>query len=280
MRLLVQFGADPNARSQYSPDALMGAAATGDIALAEFLIAHGADTDDAASFRQEAALASAAGAGHVAATRWLLDRFGLGADKGAAALMAAAHHNHLDVVRLLLDGGVDADAYAHDRFSTDPTSTYYGRTALVYAAWKGGAAMARLLLERGADVNTALARPSAAVFAACAGRKQIIPLLIEWGLEPKHKDAALLAAISGRHSSTAELLLQGGADPNAVGYAQKTALMYAAEYGTPALIQSLLNYGATVDAVDKEGKTAQMWAEYAGQSEISALFVRLQYDKI
>lgn len=266
VRLLARFGADPNARDRYGAGALMGAAATGDITLAEFLIEHGAEADAIGPSWAKAALAYAAGAGQTEATRWFLERLGLGMDVGASALTAAAAGNHLEVVRLLLDAGVDADAH---------TSYLYGRRALMWAAWKGNVAMARSLLERGADVNaTGSPGRSAISFAAGAGRKQVIPLLIEQGVVTEQKDKALLEALQGGHSDTAELLLQGGADPNAVGYAQRTALMWAAKNGKVALVQALLNYGADEDAMDKDGKTALIWAEQAERADIAALLKR------
>lgn len=211
VRLLARFGADLNARDRYGAGALMGAAAIGDLTLAEFLVDHGAKADAVGPSWAQSALAYAAGAGQIEATRWFLERFGLGADLGASALTAAAAGNHLEVVRFLLDVGVDADAH---------TSYLYGRRALMWAAWKGSAEMARLLLEHGADVNaTESPGRSAISFAAGAGRKRVIPLLIKQGLLPEQKDKALLEALQGGHSDTAELLLQGGADPNTVGYA-------------------------------------------------------------
>ena len=269
VRLLARFGADPNARDRYGAGALMGAAATGDITLAEFLIERGAEADAIGPSWAKAALAYAAGAGQTEATRWFLERFGLGMDLGASALTAAASGNYLEVVRLLLDAGVDADAY---------TSYLHGRRALMWAAWKGNVEMARLLLERGADVNaTESPGRSAILFAAGAGRKRVIPLLIEQGVAPEQKDKALLEALQGGHSDTAELLLQGGADPNAVGHAQRTVLMWAAKNGKVALVQALLDKGAAVDAVDKDGKTALVWAEQAGRVDIVELLRR--YDQ-
>lgn len=265
VRLLTWLDADPKARDRYGNDALMGAAATGNVALAEFLIERGADVNAVGS-SWKTALAYAAEAGQTDTMRWFLGRFGLGADLGASALTAAAAGNQLEAVRLLLNAGVEADAHTPD---------LYGRRALMWAAWKGNVPMVRLLLERGADVNaTESPGRSALSFAAGAGRKRVIPLLIEGGIVLDQKDKGLLEALQGGHSGTAELLLQGGADPNAVGYAQQTALMWAAKNGTLSLVQVLLSKGAAVNAVDKDGKTAMIWAKQAGHGDVTALLER------
>lgn len=62
---------------------------------------------------------------------------------GATALITAAWYDQRDVVRLLLDHGVDAGARAPQD----------ARTALHIAAYRGNTALVELLLERGAPVN-------------------------------------------------------------------------------------------------------------------------------
>lgn len=50
--------------------------------------------------------------------------------------------------------------------------------------------------------------------------------------------------------------------------------MWAAKNGRAGLVQFFLDQGAAVDAVDKDGKTALMWAEQAGRADIAALLER------
>jgi ankyrin repeat protein len=60
---------------------------------------------------------------------------------GETGLLLASSAGHIEIVRLLLDGGA----------GIDQKSGYTGCTALAYAAVKGRVEVMKLLLERGAD---------------------------------------------------------------------------------------------------------------------------------
>ena len=266
VRLLVRFGAkaNPDIRSSNWATPLSNAAATGDIAQMEFLIAHGANPDVDRSSRQAIPLASAAAADRVEAMRWLIDRFGMTVEQGVEALNAAAASNRFEAARFLLNLGVDVNT----------RSTSYGRSPLMNVAWRGDVELARLLLEHGADASYSEGRSNSVIsFAARAGRKHVIPLLVAHGVPQEEKNSALFEALHGEHSDTAELLLQGGADPNATlsSHYQTTPLMLASKWGKVSTVQMLLGKGAAIDAVDREGKTALDYAEKAGRADIAAL---------
>jgi hypothetical protein len=89
--------------------------------------------------------------------------------QGGAALIAAAHEGRIDVVRYLLDKGVDVSA------------TSGGWNALVAAAHEGQLKTVELLLDRGADVNAAPGGTSALAAAAHEGKLEVVKLLVERG---------------------------------------------------------------------------------------------------
>ena len=94
--------------------------------------------------------------------------------------MWAAYHNDVPMVRLLLERGADPNQ-----------STYFG-SPLSHACWNDGFEAARLLIDRGANVN---ARDAVADFTPlhwAAGNETLRPHLVK-------------------------LLLGSGADPNAAG---------------------------------------------------------------
>ncbi|MCW3051317.1 MAG: Ankyrin [Chthonomonadales bacterium] len=272
VRLLARFGADPCSQDKYGFHALMGAASWGDIALSEFLIERGIDPNVPTNEWQEPPLARAAGAGHLEATRWFLERFGPGPDRGAFALDVASARNHPEIVRLLLDAGVDVNT---------GIDYHHGRTPLMWAALNGSVPLASLLLERGADVRAGGGEGYGALsFAAGAGSTGVVRLLLTPELSAGHKNAVLLSALSTAHKETAEVLLEAGADPNATGYYGRTPLMWAARMRQPTCVESLLRRGAQWGARDDQGKTARMWAEEAGRTATAALLTQYEQGSI
>jgi ankyrin repeat protein len=106
-----------------------------------------------------------------------------------------------------------------------------GFTPLHLACFSGGAETARLLVERGADLE-ALARSDFA---------RVRPLGT--------------AAFSGDRAAAA-VLLEAGADPNGRGEEGFTPLHSAAQNGDDELVRLLLQHGADADATTEDGRTA------------------------
>ncbi len=134
------------------------------------------------------------------------------------------------------DAGVD-DAPVDER-SAD------GFTALHLAAFFGRPAVARLLLERGADPN-------------------------RWATGDQHVQP-LHSALAGGHEDVAAMLVEHGAE---VGSAQEhgiTPLMEAAQNGLAGSVALLLARGADPKAYDDDILTAAEMADRAGHAEIAA----------
>jgi len=72
---------------------------------------------------------------------------------------------------------------------------------------------------------------------------------------PARLTLLMLASVRG-HVEAVSLLLQAGADPNAVNANGETALMLAASAGRPDVVRVLIGAGARVDAWDRFGMTA------------------------
>ena len=67
------------------------------------------------------------------------------------------------------------------------------------------------------------------------------------------------------------MLLQNGADVNAVNDCKETPLHFAND---PKFATELLNHGANIDAQDEKGKTALYIAERRGNSEVFEVLVK------
>ncbi|MEI9865106.1 MAG: ankyrin repeat domain-containing protein [Limisphaerales bacterium] len=179
---LLEHGADINAGGG---EALISAIRVGNRAMVEFLLSHGANVNS----KDES-----------------INGWGT---SGQTALHIAASKNFQAVTEVLLAN--KADVNAQDNL---------GNTALSLAAKNGQAKIIKMLLDAGASPNqenndgrTPLS------FAVESGSPEIIKMLLAAKADPNggKLDVPLLVAIHSKDVTTAELLLQAGANLNAKG---------------------------------------------------------------
>jgi ankyrin repeat protein len=322
-RLLLERGAEVDARELWhGQTALMWAAAQGHPAMLRELIAHGADVNARSNEEEWERQRTSE-----PRDKWL-------PPGALTPLLFAARENCLACVPVLVDAGADVNATTPDGISavvialinghfdvagalleagTDPNlADYTGRTAL-YAAIDfntmvksnrpapkvlenrlTGLDVARLALERGADVNARQTRlapyrakldrgndgmlgagTTAFLRAAKAGDVPAMKLLLEHGADPtlgptRSGISPLMAAAglgtteadtTGRQKTQAQaieaiqLLLDLGIDVNAQASDGQTALHGAAMQGYDDVIRFLAAKGAKLDTPDKDGFT-------------------------
>src|SRR5258707_1004171 len=142
-----------------------------------------------------------------------------------------------------------------------------GHFALQYAINWPDASLVKLLLDKGADVNTADKSGYTALINA-AGEigseyATIAELLIDRGadIHAQH-DAAIFAAVRNAEPSVVRLLLKKGAPVNATDPRSydETVLITAAGGASVEALQMLLDAGADLKATNKNGETALMKA--------------------
>lgn len=85
---------------------------------------------------------------------------------------------------------------------------------------------------------------------------------------------ALHGAVLREHITVMRLLLEAGADPNKADLNKICPLHTAAEYGNRNVIEMLLGCGASLDALDHEGKTPYDWAVRAANPVSMRMLVR------
>ena len=216
---------------------LMHAAAIGSLEAVRLLIEKGAKVNAADSFGVTPLMF---GARDLAKVRLLLEK---GADPNAksqqgqpALLIAAAKPGSIDTVRLLVEKGADPKAVGAA-----------GRTGLTVAAMASDLAMAQFFVDRGVDVNAAFR-------------------------SDKENNTALMVASTQHNAPIARLLLQKGAEVDAVtkqngkgrngspGNGGVSALGMAVPYGSPELIRTLLDARANPNTRDNRGMTPLMLA--------------------
>jgi len=229
--------------------ALQWAVRNGDRDLADQLLAAGADVK-AANRYGVTALYLACLNGDSAMIEKLLKA---GADpnavstEGETALMTASRAGDLASVKVLLDHGAKVDA----------KESWHGETALMWAAAEHHASLMKLLLSRGADVNARseankwerqvtseprdkwlpMGALTPLMFSARQGCVDCEKVLLDAGADKNAVDpdgiSSLLFAIINGHYDAADFLVSQGADPNLADKTGRTALYSAVDYHTP-----------------------------------------------
>ena len=239
--------------------ALFSAAEMGCQDLARMLLATGASLE--ARDRLDATpLVHAARAGQLAMTTFLLAR---GAEidardiSGATALYHAADNERPATVALLVAKGANLDLPGRS-----------GLTPLAIAAAKGNDRIVEQLLSRNADPNIAdLTGKTAMTYAAVRGFAEVVRRLLDAGVDAKRRYGGDLTALMwaagyedgvgvSAATSVVDLLLEAGAQLDAVDDRGRTALMIAADLGHAELADMLVKRGADRNLRDKAGKTA------------------------
>ncbi|KAI0320597.1 ankyrin repeat-containing domain protein [Amylostereum chailletii] len=269
VHLLLERGADVNAHGGEYGMALHAAAFGGSLDVLRLLLEHGADLNRQDS-QHGTALHVAARKGNLQVARLLLQH---GADVGAqsceygTALHVAALESHLEVVDLLLDNGADVNA----------RGCKYG-TALHVAARKGNLEVARLLLQHGADVGAQSCEYGTALHvAALESHLEVVGLLLDNGADVntqggEHGTALQAAALNGS-PEVVHLLLQRGADLKAHGGVYGTVLQAAVLNSSHEVLHILLERGADVNAQGGTFGTVLQAAAYEGSVEVVRLLL-------
>ncbi len=167
---LLQAGANPNAPLWNGETPLMTAASTGEEGILNSLLNRGADVNAKEARRGQTALMWAIAEGHPEAARLLIEH---GAD------IRARTHRHGDFQSMLVT------TFGKD-IQVTPGGGY---TPLLFAARIGDLETARLLVEKGADVNEGTPEEGTPlVVASAAGHERLARFLLDEGADPNAKD--------------------------------------------------------------------------------------------
>ncbi|KAG2546884.1 hypothetical protein PVAP13_9KG050000 [Panicum virgatum] len=202
------------------------------------------------SFGGLGALQAAARLGRLDVVRYLVEDLGFDVDGGSAelgltALCSAALDGRLETVRYLLDNGADPNK-----------KDELGEVALHCAAKFGHDEVAKLILSRGAIVDTAYSDGSPLHIAAFYGKTNVMKVLLEHHADPNMVSelgtpvtATLYATTEGLEESISlkcvKLLVEAGADVNCTD--PDSPLVVATTHGLTDCIEYLLKAGANAN---------------------------------
>jgi ankyrin repeat protein len=254
VRALLNKKADANAPQIDGTTALHWAVRANDLELTDMLLKAGARVS-AANESGATPMQLAALNGNAAMIERLIVA---GADPNAplsqtadTALMMTARTGKLDAVRVLLDHGANLNA----------KETWGGTTALMWAVSERHPDVAKLLVERGADVNAKSYFVPAASGRGFEGTAPAPP-------KPDQKVeefasgwmTPLMFAAREDDLGSARILIQAGADVNAVGGDGKDSLGLALFNGSYDIAALLIDSHANVNHADVQRFTPLFWA--------------------
>ena len=139
--------------------------------------------------------------------------------------------------------------------------THYGLTPLLWACSFNHMNACSILIRAGADINDHMAASTPLVTAVATASLDLVKLLLESGADPNvvgqsFGRPALYYAVANAHVSAVKLLLDCGADVDLKDqHTNRSALYHAVSFGNLEVVRLLLDMGATSHDVESKPQT-------------------------
>lgn len=201
--------------------------------------------------------------------------------KNSVALYKALGEEDLDLIKSLLENGVDLEEDPYDyqpfifraigtdnkdivglllKYGADPNSLSSSKfTPVQSAVQQGNVDILELLLKNGASLDIkSKYSPKPLLFSSLRGKKDIVDVLLKYGADPNEKDeygyTPLYNSIDRMDKNKVSItksLLEHGADPNLKGYNDTTPLVLSTMKGNKDIVELLLEHGADPNVSSK-----------------------------
>ncbi|KAG8579262.1 hypothetical protein GDO81_010781 [Engystomops pustulosus] len=276
VEILLDKGADIEAQSERTKDTPLSLACSGGRQeVVELLLSRGANKEHR-NVSDYTPLSLAASGGYVNIIKILLNAGAeinsrTGSKLGISPLMLAAMNGHVPAVKLLLDMGSDINAQIETNRNT----------ALTLACFQGRAEVVSLLLDRKANVeHRAKTGLTPLMEAASGGYAEVGRVLLDKGADvnsppvPSSRDTALTIAADKGHYKFCDLLINRGSHIDVRNKKGNTPLWLAANGGHLDIVQLLVLAGADVDAADNRKIMPLMAAFRKGHLKVVQFMVK------
>ena len=237
VKVLLEHNADPNLPSNDKRTPLMIASSSNHPAVVELLLAHKNLDKEARD------------------------------DKNDNALRYATDHNNIEVLKLLLEAGLDPNIQAGEN----------SWSCLLVACCDNYLEVTSLLLKHGANPYLVEKhKKNCLMMAAQNGHTEIVSMLLNSEyidvrriINEQTKQEWTALALANDHPKVVELLLKHGADPNIATDDGWTPLMLACQRkGVPASVELLLRYHPNLDHTNNLGMSAYGLARWNNLNDI------------
>jgi ankyrin repeat protein len=199
--------------------------------------------------------------------------------EGRTALHEAVIWGHFDILRILLNM-TKKDCRRNSVLQFDINEKDgRGNAPLQFAAEYGYFDIVKLLIEKGAQVNTTNKFGKTPLHkAACMHNRNTVEHLINNDANPNVQDneglTVLQEAVLMGQLEVVKCLIEKDVDIDLVNRAERTALHFAVLKGFEDIVEYLVTAGINVTATDDDGKTALVIAEERKQGKKIIEFLR------
>ncbi|AAF44588.1 ankyrin repeat protein [Fowlpox virus] len=255
--MLLKKGIDVNAKDVYCRTPIHYAAERGNTKMVNLLLSYGADVN-IITLDDLSVLEYAVDSKNIDTIKAIIDNRS-NINKNDLSLLKAIRNTDLETSLLLYDSG----------FSVNSIDVYKN-TPLHYAVQ--APSLSRLvpkLLERGIDVNAKNIKGETPLYLMAKNGydTENIRTLIMRGADVNAADSLYItplhqASTLDRYKDTVITLLELGANVNARDYCDKTPIHYAAVRNNVVIINTLLDYGADIEALSQKIGTVLHFALY------------------